>query len=210
MAKTYPFDTFTERYEKWFDKHKYVYLSEVNALKKVFPMGKALEVGVGTGRFSIPLNIKFGVEPSISMGKIARDRGIFVVRGIAEALPIKTSSFDTVLFVTTICFVDDLEKSFKEAHRVLNSGGYIVLGFIDKDTFLGRYYLTHKEENPFYREATFYSTKEVINLLKKTGFHIEKIVQTVFDLLSEIKNIQPVKDGYGEGAFVVIKARKAP
>ncbi len=208
MPKTEPFDTLTERYEKWFEKHKFAYLSELNVLKKIFPEGKRIEIGAGTGRFSQPLGIKVGVEPSLPMGKIAKKRGIYIIRGVAEYLPVKDRSFDICLFVTTICFVDDIKKSFKEAHRILKDRGYIVIGFIDKNTELGKFYLEHKWENPFYREATFYSTEEVINLLQKTGFKVDKIYQTIFHLLSDVKNVEPIKEGYGKGAFVAIRAKK--
>ena len=35
-----------------------------------------------------------------------------------------------------------------------------------------------------------------------------KICQTIFRTLYEINSIKPVKNGYGEGGFVAIKARK--
>ncbi len=208
MPKIQPFEQFTERYERWFEKHKYTYLSELNAIRKVFPQGKSVEIGAGTGRFSAPLNIKYGIEPSFEMGKIARKRGIYIIRGIAEKLPIKDLSFDISLFVTTICFVDDIRQSFLESYRILRKKGSVIVGFIDKNTELGQFYMKHKEENPFYREATFYSTDEVISYLKMAGFKIEKIYQTIFHLLPDIKSIEPVKEGYGEGSFVVIKGKK--
>ncbi len=209
MAKIQPFEKYTKRYEEWFEKHKYAYLSELNAIKTVLPeFEKGLEVGVGTGRFSAPLGIKYGVEPSEKMAEIARSRGIHVVNGVAEKLPFKDETFDLVLIVTTICFVDDVLKSLKEAYRVLKKGGYVIIGFIDKNSPLGEYYQKIKEKNPFYREAKFISTQELLDYLKKVGFKDFKIVQTIFHKLEDINLIEPVKEGYGEGSFVVIRARK--
>ncbi len=209
MAKIQPFEKYTKRYEEWFEKHKYAYLSELNAIKSVLPeFEKGLEVGVGTGRFSAPLGIKYGVEPSEKMAEIARSRGIHVVNGVAEKLPFKDETFDLVLIVTTICFVDDVLKSLKEAYRVLKKGGYVIIGFIDKNSPLGEYYQKIKEKNPFYREAKFISTQELLDYLKKVGFKDFKIVQTIFHKLEDISSIEPVKEGYGEGSFVVIRARK--
>ena len=208
MAKIEPFEKFTQRYEQWFEKHYHTYISEVEAVKKLLPSGKGIEVGVGSGRFSVPLGIKFGVEPSLKMAKISKQKGINVVRAAAEYLPIKDRSFNFILLVTTICFVDDLEKTFEESRRILKKDGKIVIGFIDKNSPLGRFYQKNKEKNPFYRYAQFYSTEEVVNLLKKTGFGKFSFVQTVFDLPEDIKEIQPVKEGYGEGSFVVIKAQR--
>ncbi len=208
MAKIEPFEKFTQRYEQWFEKHYYTYISEVKAVKKLLPSGKGIEVGVGSGRFSVPLGIKFGVEPSLKMAKISKKRGIYVVRAVAEYLPIKDRSFDFVLLVTTICFVDDLKKTFEEAKRILKKDGKIVIGFIDKNSPLGKFYQKNKEKNPFYRYAKFYSTEEVVALLKDTGFGNFSFVQTVFDLPENIKEVQPVKEGYGEGSFVVIRAQR--
>jgi len=209
LAKIEPFEKYTQRYEEWFEKHKYAYLSELNALKKALPhFEKGLEVGVGTGRFAAPLKIQYGVEPSKKMAEIAKKRGINVVYGVAENLPFPDENFDLVLMVTTICFVDDIKKAFEEAYRVLKKGGYLLIGFIDKNSPLGEYYQQIKNKNPFYKDANFYSTEEVVKFLKKIGFKNFKFYQTIFHKLDEIKSIEPVKEGYGEGSFVVILAQK--
>ena len=209
MAKVEPFEKYTQRYEEWFEKHKYAYLSELNAIKSILPkFKKGLEVGVGTGRFAAPLGIQYGIEPSEKMAEIARKRGIKVINGIAENLPFDDESFDLVLLVTTICFVDDVLKTLQEAYRVLKPDGYLIIGFIDKNSPLGEYYQKIKEKNPFYKEANFISTEELLKDLKKVGFKEFKIVQTIFHKLEDIKDIEPVKEGYGEGSFVVIRAKK--
>ena len=208
MPKTEPFEYFYQRYEHWFEKHYSAYLSEIDALKKVIPDGKGIEIGTGTGRFSVPFGIKYGIEPSLKMAQIAKSRGIQIVRGIAEKLPVKNNQFDFVLMVTTICFVDDLKKSFEEAARILKKDGYIVLGYIDKNSPLGQFYLEHKEENPFYKYATFYSTEEVVSLLKETGFGDFVFYQTIFRMLDQIKEPEPVIEGYGKGSFVALRAKK--
>jgi len=201
-----PFEEHYDRYERWFEEHRYAYLSELEAVKRLIPEGEGIEVGVGSGRFAEPLGIKLGVEPSSKMAEIARKKGIEVVKGIAEDLPFDDESFDFVLMVTTICFLGDVEKAFKEAHRVLKRGGSIIIGFIDKESPLGIDYLKHKEENVFYREATFYSVNEVISLLKE--FRIASVLQTIFKPLNKIDSIEPVIEGYGKGSFVAIKAVK--
>lgn len=118
----------------------------------------------------------------------------------------ENESFDFVLMATTICFLDDVEKAFKEAHRVLKQGGSIIIGSIDKESPLGIEYLKHKEENVFYREATFYSVNEVISFLR--DFRVASILQTIFKPLNKIDSIEPVVEGYGKGSFIAIKAVK--
>jgi len=55
--------------------------------------------------------MQVGVDPASEMVAHARDRGIDVVKGVAEALPVSPAdTFDTALIVTTICFVDDISR----------------------------------------------------------------------------------------------------
>jgi len=209
MEKVEPFERYTEEYEDWFEKNKFAYLSELQAIKSQLPKtGYGLEIGVGSGRFAAPLGIRLGVEPSSRMREIAQKRGIEVVNGVAENLPFDDAQFDFALMVTTICFLDDVGSALREVHRVLKPDGCLIIGFIDKDSTIGKLYQRHKEDSVFYRVATFYSVEEVISHLKKAGFKNFSFTQTIFSSLAEIKDIEPVTDGYGKGSFVVIKAKK--
>ena len=209
MPKVEPFEKYTSKYEDWFERNKFAYESEIRAIKMLLPKGKSsLEIGVGSGRFAGPLGIEIGVEPSRKMGKIAQQRGIKVIYAVAENLPFADSQFDSVLMVTTVCFLDNTKAAFREAYRVLKSGGGLVIGFIDKESPVGRLYRVHKNESVFYREATFYSVKEIVSYLKEIGFKDFSFMQTIFNNLSEIKEIEPIKEGYGEGSFVVVRAMK--
>ncbi len=209
MPKTEPFEKYTDRYENWFERNRYVYHSEINAIREVLPDFKdGVEIGIGSGRFAEPLGIKFGIEPSSKMRKIARSKGIKVVESVAENLPFKDCSFDLALMVTTLCFLDDEVKAFREMYRVLRYGGYFINGFIDENSRVGRIYQKNKQKSVFYRIANFFNTEEVVKLLKKTGFKDFKYRQTVFNTLDNINKVEKVEEGYGEGSFVVIRAQK--
>lgn len=206
MPKTTVFDRNVTRYDTWFDRYRAVYESELLAVEGMVPGGTGVEVGVGTGRFASPLDIQYGVEPSVAMGRVAVERGITVVRGVAEHLPLKDSSFDFVTMIVTVCFLDDLYASFREVSRVLTSSGHLLLGIVDKESLLGRVY--QKSSSPFYRDAVFYSPEELIKLLENNGFTNFFCVQTLFHELDEITHPEQVKEGYGEGSFVLIDALK--
>ncbi|MCD6414545.1 MAG: class I SAM-dependent methyltransferase [Candidatus Diapherotrites archaeon] len=203
-----PFEEHSLEYDKWFVKHKYTYLSELEAIKSLLPNGEGVEIGVGTGRFAGPLGIKIGVEPSENMSKIAEKRGVKIIPAAAEDIPISDLHFDYALIVTTICFLDDVGKALRETHRILKDGGYILIGFIDRDSKIGKAYEKHKEASVFYRNARFFSTKEVVSLLAKVGFTDFQFVQTLFRELNSINSLEPVKEGYGAGSFVVVRGRK--
>jgi len=116
------------------------------------------------------------------MASLARQRGIEVVEGVAEALPFQDGSFDFVLMVTVICFLNDVEKALSEACRVLKPGGCIIIAFIDKNSPIGKTYEQYKNENVFYKEATFYSVEDVTGLLQSAGFKNLSFCQTVFNI----------------------------
>ncbi|WP_029688257.1 class I SAM-dependent methyltransferase [Thermoanaerobacter sp. A7A] len=209
MPKISAFEKHFDRYEEWFEKNEYAYQSELDAVKLLMPkFEKGLEVGIGTGKFAVPLGIKSGVEPSYQMRKIALERGLNVVDGVAENLPFEDNSFDLVLMVTTVCFVDDVLKSFKECFRVLKNSGTILIGFVDRESTIGKIYQTNKEKSLFYKEATFYSTSEIVELLYEAGFKNFNFSQTIFKKLDEIKEKEPVRYGFGKGSFIVISAKK--
>jgi ubiquinone/menaquinone biosynthesis C-methylase UbiE len=142
------------------------------------------------------------------MGKIAKQYGIHVIRGVAEQLPFKSKAFELALMVTTICFVDNLGKSFKEVYRILQEGGSLIVGFVDKNSPIGQIYLKHQHASAFYQEATFFSTQEVITEMTKNGFGDFDFRQTIFKPLAETDKMEPVENGYGEGSFVVIRGQK--
>ncbi|MEJ2051122.1 MAG: class I SAM-dependent methyltransferase [Calditrichota bacterium] len=129
MAKIDPFEQHAKQYEAWFSEHPYVYESELEAVRELLPPSDSgLEIGVGSGRFAEPLGIQQGVEPSEQMRRIAEQRGITTKRGKAEHLPYRKESFDLALMVTTLCFLDNVDQSFREVRRILKPGGTISAG----------------------------------------------------------------------------------
>lgn len=209
MPKIEPFEKHTIKYNRWFEENKYTYQSEINAIKDIMPQfNNAVEIGIGSGKFALPLGIKLGVEPSAKMRKVAQGKGLEVLYGIAENLPLKSESFDLALMVTTLCFLDDVKIAFSEVYRILKPGGYFINGFVDKNSNLGKIYQKYKEKSIFYKIATFYSTDEVVLVLKEAGFKNIEFRQTIFQPLDKIKKVEPVKQGDGEGSFVVVRAQK--
>lgn len=204
------FEQHAQEYDEWFDAHGAVYQAEVAGLRKGIPAAATgLEVGVGTGRFAIPLGIRFGIDPSHRMLQLARRRGLRVCQAVGEQLPFRDAQFDVVLLVTVICFVDDVPTLLRELRRVLKSGGHLIIGFINRKSELGRSYESRKETSAFYRDARFYSVEEVTRWVQETGFGSLRFCQTLFGGPSEFapRDLE-VHEGCSDGAFVVLSAQK--
>jgi len=203
------FEKFYQEYDNWFIRNKWVYRSEIEAIRKLIPKhGLGLDVGVGTGRFSFPFGIKIGIDPSKMMGLIAKKRGINIFCGVGEQLPFRKEIFDFVLIVTTICFVKEPLITLKEIKRILKIGGSIIIGLIDKNSELGKLYESKKDESKFYRIAKFYSAERMKKWLNRLSFSDLTIYQTIFHNLNEINTVEPIKEGYGKGGFLVFKGKK--
>ena len=209
MAQMSPFEENTRQYEEWFSQNPWVYQAELNAVKALLPTeGCGIEIGVGSGRFASRIGITIGLEPSSRMRTLARARGIQVLSGVAENLPIKTAAFGYVLMVTTVCFLDDPYLAFREVFRILKKNGCFLVAFVDRTSPVGRLYEAKKEKSVFYRDATFYSVAEVIKLMEFAGFSDFKFRQTVFQGLTETTADEPVLEGHGRGSFVVLRGEK--
>lgn len=207
MPKTTPFDTHPDRYDGWFERHDAAYRSELRALRALLPAGgEGLEIGVGTGRFAASLGIEHGVDPSPEMRDRARDRGIDVRDGTAEALPYPDARFAKALMTTTLCYLDDPARAFAEAFRVLRAGGVFVVGFIDGDSPLGRRLKTRK--NVFYEPAQFHAASETTEFLEEAGFEDLKVRQTLFSDPETMTEPDPVREGHGDGSFVAFRGKK--
>lgn len=203
MPRSEPFEAHADRYDDWFEAHETEYRAELAALEPLVPdASPGLEVGVGTGRFAAPLDVELGLDPAAAALDRARERGIEPVLGLAEHLPFAPDGLATVLLVTTVCFVDDIERSFREARRVLGPDGTLVLGYIDRERPLGKQCEAKRESNPFYRAATFKTTAEIRADLDEAGFAVDRTVQTLFEEGPRAE----VREGSGEGSFVGIAA----
>jgi len=199
-----PFDYLTDEYEAWFIRNKVLFQSELLALKQVVPVDKTgVEIGIGSGIFAEPLGIRFGIDPSEKMLEYSRERGLEVQNGVAENLPYENESFDFAVFITSICFVDNPNLALQEAHRILKSGGEIIVAILDKETQFGRFLENNKKKSQFYKYARFFSVSEISELLEKNNFRITQTVQTLED--PAIQRIETPVEGYGKGSFVVLK-----
>ena len=211
MPKIKPFEEHLNLYEDWFVTNKFAYKSELQAIRELLPengTGTGIEIGIGSGLFAAPLGIQKGIDPSPEMRKMAANRNLDVIAGSGESIPLDDNTFKFALMVTTVCFLDNVGKSFQEVNRILTPGGFFINAFVDKDSPVGRIYQRDKDRNIFYRDATFYSTREIVLTMQEAGFINFSFRQTIFHLPEDISEREPVKEGLGEGSFIVVRGQK--
>ncbi len=184
------FDANAERYDKWYDRNRDLYERELSVIPK--PVSPSLEVGVGTGRFALPLGIDVGVDISQAMLKIAKNRGVECVRADALKLPFKDGVFKSVYFIFTLCFLDEPEKALREAERVLSEDGVLYACIIPKNSGLGELYSS--KDSPFYRIARFYTERELKAMLENAKLRVVDIKRAWL--------------GHSENDFVCMKTQK--
>jgi SAM-dependent methyltransferase len=100
--------------------------------------GRSLEIGAGTGYFSLNLlqagvvqeatctDISPGMVRTLAINAARLNLPVKTARADAESLPFPDGSFDLVLGHAVLHHLPDLDRAFGEFDRVLRPGGWIV------------------------------------------------------------------------------------
>lgn len=207
MSSSRIFDEKAERYDSWYKRNRPIYLSELEAVR-MLRCGRAVEIGIGAGRFARGTGLIAGVDPSITMLKLA-PRSIHRVQGVGEHLPFRSGAFACSMLIITLCFVDDPLRVLEEASRVSEK---LILCIVPKWSPWGKLYSRlGREGHSFYSHARFYSVGEVIELASKTGFKPRRVVSTLSYPPGEKRFEKPRKvsleeaEGYGFTCIEFVK-----
>jgi hypothetical protein len=88
----------------------------------------------------------------------------------------------------------------------LKKNGYLLIAFVDLNSPLGKIYEKNKQKSKFYKEATFFTKEDIINLMKKCGFKKFECVENLYgDSLDNLKF--EINECRG-GAFKVVRGKK--
>jgi len=202
------FEDYAKEYDSWYLKHPAIYESEIRVLKGFDLKGLGLEIGIGTGVFASKIGVDLGIDSSLAMLRIAKEKGAEVIRTIGEHLPFVDKIFDYVLMVCTLCFLDKPSLVIKESFRVLKRDGSLVVCVILKDSPWGRLYEEKKKAgHKFYSYAKFYSIHELKRLITDQGLCIAEVMSTLSYSPSEEERFEEPIRGY-RGSFVCLRVKR--
>jgi ubiquinone/menaquinone biosynthesis C-methylase UbiE len=185
-AEKYEEKRFANNRGKYEDKfQKDVLFSMVNSWEGL----SILEVGCGTGRFSIEVQKKgalvIALDPAFSMlirlkGKIntKREDKIELVCGSGLELPFKDNVFDGCICVNVLSHLPNYERAFREINRCLKPCAFFIFNIpnlLSPLLLVGLWVNLRKKSliNPVYTK--WYTLGEIKKNLEKAGFEIEAV-----------------------------------
>lgn len=141
---------------------------------------KVLELGCSSGFLTKHLGKVTAIDTSEGMLKITKQKNPLAtcVAGDMFSMQFKDSSFDKIVTMRVWNHLDrsDLIRAIKESKRVLRTGGHLIFDAEEKS-------LLRKVVGFFYQKIFKttgykiyqYSIKEIVSILKREGFRVEKI-----------------------------------
>ncbi|MGB9659974.1 MAG: class I SAM-dependent methyltransferase [Nitrososphaerales archaeon] len=202
------FEDYAKEYDSWYFKHPAIYESEVQVVKEFNLRGLGLEIGIGTGVFARRIGVDVGIDASLAMLHIAKERGVDVIQAIGERLPFIDKIFDYVLMVCTLCFLDKPSLVIKESFRVLKKDGSLIVCVVLRDSPWGRLYEEKKKAgHKFYTYAKFYTIQGLKKLIADQGLYIVEVVSALSYGPSEDERFEEPLRGY-KGSFVCLRAKR--
>jgi ubiquinone/menaquinone biosynthesis C-methylase UbiE len=230
------YNRIAKRYHKLSANHFFNAYLEVPAttfLLKDVKGKKVLDLGCGTGRHTIILKKRgakvWGLDLSPKMLEIAKSeiKGVDFKVGTVYNLPYKSNFFDIVMSGLVVGYFEDIDKAFKEIHRVLKKNGIFVFSITNPlleiskhikgrpHTFrkFGNYFKegrTYAHWPTFMANVLYYhrTLQSLVRAIVKNKFFIEDIVEA--KPVKEGKKINPsFYSSYSKiPYFIVFKVRK--
>lgn len=185
-----------------------------------------LDLGCGDGALMADLYRKganvTGIDPDDAMLAAARRRAdtsgldFRLLPATAEALPFADCSFDRVVAITVLCFIDRPNAAIAEMARVLRPDGQIILGELGKrNVWAAVRRMKGWLGSPVWRAARFRTAAELRSLLTRQGLLICAVRGAIFHppIGLAAMAMGAIDDWLGRkttagAAFIAIKAQK--
>jgi ubiquinone/menaquinone biosynthesis C-methylase UbiE len=149
--------------------------------------GAVLEVGIGSGLnlpfYSSQVQRVYGVDPSVELQRIARERATaapfaidFLTQSAEAALPLAAASIDTAVVTWTLCSIPDPARALREVKRVLKPDGRLI--FLEHglapDSRVVRWQV---RLTPMWKRLTggCHLNRKIDEIIAEAGFHIAEL-----------------------------------
>ncbi len=187
------FDEWPEAYDRWFTTpigslvRKYEAELMLDLLKP--KQGEIiLDAGCGTGIFTTDIlssgsqviGLDISLPILIQAIKKLKEYPFWIILGDMLNLPFPESSFDKVVSVTALEFVEDAKGAIGELFRITKRGGCIVVATLNSlSPWASRRKAEAKERHTIFEKAIFRSPQELLSLasvegVAKTAIHFQK------------------------------------
>lgn len=154
---------------------------------------RIIELGCGTGRFSVELVAKG--QPTIlfdlTQGMLEQSRSKVInaslpfigTRGSIYSLPFGNGTFDAALSINVFNHLSDPRNSLLETSRVLKTDGWLLINFANLNSYFWpvAYFINHNHKSvgrDVY--STWLTVREMSKLLEETGFNTVEVVGNVY------------------------------
>lgn len=158
--------------------------------------GDVLEIAAGTARNlpHYPAGVRVtGIELSPEMLAIGQSRAEELGHdadlrlGDAQELEFAEQSFDTVLCTLGLCTIPDPRRAIAEAHRVLRSGGKLLLLEHVRSPSLPVRAVEKLLDPMAVRFAADHLTRDPLDYLAGEGFEVERLVRSKWGIVERLR-----------------------
>jgi ubiquinone/menaquinone biosynthesis C-methylase UbiE len=193
MEKAELFDEWPKKYDEWFTTPLGLLIKKYESELLLDLLRPAcgeiiLDAGCGTGVFTLDI-LSFethviGVDLSLPMLSRARQKTeryhFQAVLADISSLPFPEDTFDKVVSVTALEFIEDGKRAMEELFRVVKKGGRMVVATLNSlSPWAERRKAKAEKGHPLFKKAIFRSPEELLALAPvrgviRTAIHFQK------------------------------------
>lgn len=218
------FNQISSSYDQWYESKIGKFADQVEtecafSLFQIKPGMHILDIGCGTGNFSIKLAKKGAIVTGIDISenmlsiacKKAAKENLTIHFRTMDSLNLKfpDRAFDGVFSMAAIEFVIDDYKMIEEMFRVCKTGGPILVGTINRDSAWGKLYQDpeYQKKVPVFQHAYLKSPEDLMQLQKQSFVAIKECLyispDSTEEEISEQQEVERSKTNRG-GYFCIL------